>query len=520
MTFVPFLIVSWAVFIVLLVITLFLVYLSFGRLHEYWRLRHFKGPATTGISWLWHSRAVISGRAHEYYGDVTAKYGPIAKVAPTHLITSDPEFWAKINGVRSPYRRSTWYYHAARFEAGKDNVFTECDTARHDARRKKMAAGYSGKENPSLEPSIDTHVKELVDLVRKYAAPLASGNVSTPMDLAKKIPYFTLDVISHVGLGQPFGDLIADKDQMDYLKASEEGLKMGNSAWAMGLNWLPATPIIGPAISPSEKDPSGFGRMMAEARKLIDARRLQSTDAKSDMLASFVRHGVEGDDLFQEAFEQIVAGSDTTAAAIRIIMLYIMTNPRVYKKLQHEIDETAKSSVALDSPHVISDLEARRLPYLGAIVREGIRLIPPVVNLFSRVTPDEGDVVTIEGKEYYIPGGTLIGYSAWSMHRNNTAVYGEDANIFRPERWLMEQDTPERKELYAKMVKVNDMIFGSGRWVCLGKNVAMIEIHKCIFELFRNFDFALTDPAQPWKTHNSLGLWEIHDMWVDVTARL
>jgi cytochrome P450 len=84
----------------------------------------------------------------------------------------------------------------------------------------------------------------------------------------------------------------------------------------------------------------------------------------------------------------------------------------------------------------------------------------------------------------------------------------------------MEQDTPERKELYAKMVKVNDMIFGSGRWVCLGKNVAMIEIHKCIFELFRNFDFALTDPAQPWKTHNSLGLWEIHDMWVDVTARL
>jgi cytochrome P450 len=139
---------------------------------------------------------------------------------------------------------------------------------------------------------------------------------------------------------------------------------------------------------------------------------------------------------------------------------------------------------------------------------------PPVVNLFSRITPPAGDVVTISGTEHFIPGGTLIGYSAWSMHRNNRSLYGSDATTFRPERWLID-DT----ELLARMIKTNDMIFGYGRWVCLGRNVALIEIHKCIFELFRHFDFALSDPAVPWKTHNSLGLWEIRDMWVDVTVR-
>jgi cytochrome P450 len=113
----------------------------------------------------------------------------------------------------------------------------------------------------------------------------------------------------------------------------------------------------------------------------------------------------------------------------------------------------------------------------------------------------------------------LIGYSAWSMHRNNRTVYGEDAEVFRPERWFVDENTVEGKELYTKMIKTNDMIFGYGRWVCLGKNIAMIEIHKCIFELFRHFDFALTNPAEPWKTHNSLGLWEIRDMWVNVTTR-
>ncbi|KAL6705802.1 hypothetical protein ACN47E_006440 [Coniothyrium glycines] len=501
----------WPSFSVL--VTYFLI----GRLLEYRRLSHFKGPPTTGISWWWHSRAVFGGRAHQYYGDVCEKYGKIARIAPTHLITSDPEVWAKITAVRSPWRRAPWYYHAARFEPGKDNVFTECDNGKHDARRKKMAAGYSGKENPTLEPSIDLHVRELVDLVRKYASTPPASGPSIPMNLAKKIPFFTLDVISHLGLGEAFGDLKADKDLKDYLASSEEGLKIGNTAFAMGLVWMKDTPIIGPAISPSEKDQSGFGRMMAEARKLVNARRSRSTDAKSDMLASFVRNGISGDDLFQETFEQIIAGSDTTAAAIRATLLYIISHPRVYKKLQAEIDEEVKSG-SFDE-NIITDARSRQLPYLSAVIREGMRVHPPVANLFSRVAPDTGDVVVVDGREVFIPGGTLVGYSAWSMHRNNRALYGSDAHVFRPERWLLDTQDAQQAELLAKMTRTNDMIFGNGRWVCLGRNVALIEIHKVVFELLRHFDLALTNPLEPCKVFNSLGLWEIRDLWVDVTLR-
>jgi cytochrome P450 len=127
--------------------------------------------------------------------------------------------------------------------------------------------------------------------------------------------------------------------------------------------------------------------------------------------------------------------------------------------------------------------------------------------------------VTVDGKEHFIPGGTLVGYSAWSMHRNNRTLYGEDATTFRPERWLMDTSNEEEKARLAKMTRTNDMIFGYGRWVCLGRNIALIEIHKCIFELFRHFDLGLTYPLEPWKTFNVLGLWEIKDMWVDVAVR-
>jgi cytochrome P450 len=370
------------------------------------------------------------------------------------------------------------------------------------------------------------------------------------MDLAQKIPYFTLDVISHIGLGQPFGDLLADADVNDYIKSSEEGLRIGNTAWAMGFNWLRNAPFIGPAISPSEKDTAGFGKMMAEARKIVDARKMKSTEDKSDMLASFIRNGVEGDDLFQEVFEQILAGSDTTAGAIRIIMLYVITHPRVYKKLQREIDEAGKARKA-SVDGVVSDAEARKLPYLCAVVREGMRVSyhssslqtlisilssafhaisylelnkrltpytqihPPVCDIFSRISPPTPTTITISNTAYSIPANTLIGYSAWSMHRTNTTLYGADAPTFRPERWLTTDD-PER---LTQMKRTNDMVFGHGRWVCPGRQVALIEIHKVVFELFREFDFAVVEPRSPWKTGNCLGLWEISDFWVGVSMR-
>jgi hypothetical protein len=85
-------------------------------------------------------------------------------------------------------------------------------------------------------------------------------------------------------------------------------------------------------------------------------------------------------------FEQILAGSDTTAAAIRVILLYVMSHPRVYAKLQAEIDEAVRNRTAPASPGVISDAEVRCLPYLGAVVREGMRvslIFPQGVQIFG-----------------------------------------------------------------------------------------------------------------------------------------
>ena len=57
-------------------------------------------------------------------------------------------------------------------------------------------------------------------------------------------------------------------------------------------------------------------------------------------------------------------------------------------------------------------------------------------------------------------------------------VFGNDADIFRPERWI-EADPSTR----AKYERTTEVIFGSGRYVCLGKNIAWIELSKAFVEV-------------------------------------
>lgn len=161
------------------------------------------------------------------------------------------------------------------------------------------------------------------------------------------------------------------------------------------------------------------------------------------------------------------AGSDTTASAIRATMFALLTSPSAYRSLQAEID-----SATLSKP-VVRDEEARQLPYLQAVILEGLRVHPPPGGLLPKETPPEGD--TVNGT--YIPGGVSIGTNIWAIMRNAT-IFGDDVECFRPERWLGIDEVK-----YAEMYRIVDLAFGSGRFKCLGRTIALIELNKVIVEV-------------------------------------
>ena len=58
-----------------------------------------------------------------------------------------------------------------------------------------------------------------------------------------------------------------------------------------------------------------------------------------------------------------------------------------------------------------------------------------------------------------------------------------------------------------------ELVFSGGRYTCLGKDVAIMEIYKVIFELLRRFEVSLVDPLKPWNSV-ATGIFVQKDMWM------
>lgn len=148
-------------------------------------------------------------------------------------------------------------------------------------------------------------------------------------------------------------------------------------------------------------------------------------------------------------------------------MLHIISNARVVEKLRAEIKETNPTRP------VITDAEARTMSYLQAVIKEGLRIWPPVVGLMAKEVPKGGDTF----KGVFLPEGTRIGYGAWGIFRRED-IWGDDSHEYRPERWL--ESSPEKLR---EMESTLELIFGYGRWQCLGRNVALMELNKVFVEV-------------------------------------
>lgn len=160
-------------------------------------------------------------------------------------------------------------------------------------------------------------------------------------------------------------------------------------------------------------------------------------------------------------------------------ILSLIATPPAYAKLLAEI---GSARAAASSP--ISWSHTQELPYLQAVVREGLRMWPPAGGLGFKLVPPAGDVVN----GFFVPGGTNIGHNFFGVGRSRL-VWGDDAAVFRPERWLLAEGDELRS-----MVAAVDTHFGHGKYGCLGKSIALMEIHKTIFEVCRAVLFRKREP--------------------------
>jgi len=118
-----------------------------------------------------------------------------------------------------------------------------------------------------MEHTIDENIARLVHLLEsKY---VSKGTDYRPVDLAQKSQYFTLDVISHLAFGRPFGFLENDRDQYDYIKITDSMMPfMAVVADLPIVTALLQSPLCR-GLMPKSTDPLGFGAFIGYVSALF-----------------------------------------------------------------------------------------------------------------------------------------------------------------------------------------------------------------------------------------------------------
>ncbi|KAJ9611407.1 hypothetical protein H2200_004591 [Cladophialophora chaetospira] len=484
-------------------LTLAVLYIGISLYVNYRKCPQIKGPWLASVSNLWLFRTTSAGRMYEDCAAVLDQHGPLARIAPNKVVTNDPVIWAHMSAPRSRFTKGTWYDPTS-IDPNHKNTLSQRDDKLHNVLRAKMNRGYSGKEIPALESNVDDRIGDLIRLIH------SESEKGKAVDMARFAQYFTLDVLTQIAFEEPFGYLTKNEDVFQYIQKVQEFLQpleiASNIPWVYSIM---SSRVMLWLFGPRSTDKLGMGAMLGVARRVVNERYAPDAKVKEDMLGSFIKHGLTRDEAENEAVLQLLGGSDSTATAIRMTFLFILTNPIVYAKLLSELDANKHN---ISSP-VIQSSEAQKLPYLQSCIKEGLRIWPPLAGLQGKVSPPGGE--TVNG--HFLPGGIEIGWNPGSMQRRRE-IYGEDADMFRPDRWIKAAALDDGGAKLASMEKTLALVFGHGKYGCLGKTIALLELDKIFVAIFQNFEFALVDVVNPIRTFCH-GAHLQSDMWVRATPR-
>lgn len=174
--------------------------------------------------------------------------------------------------------------------------------------------------------------------------------------------------------------------------------------------------------------------------------------------------------------DMFAAGTDTTYTLLEWTMTELMRHPQIMKKLQNEVRGIIREKSK------VSEDDMEMMTYLKAVIREVLRIHPPLPLLLFRENSED---VKIAG--YDIAARTQVIINAWAIQRDPT--YWEEPDEFRPERFL-------NSSVESKWQDFHMIPFGAGRRGCPGVPFALVNAELVLANLVYSFDWKLPEGAE------------------------
>ncbi|EMD94542.1 hypothetical protein COCHEDRAFT_1091565 [Bipolaris maydis C5] len=428
-------------------------------------LSKFPGPKSAAFSRLPFAISAVRGQQYKWMDSLHGRYGKVVRVGPNELTTISSGAWKDLY-LQRPQLPKDPHPQTPPLN-GADSLFT-ADGSTHQRMRRTLLNAFNDRALRAQSPIIESHTNLFVQRLRREAAKSADGVI----DLAKYYGYAALDIVSDLAYGESFHGLEGDNEHswiMGFFLGAKFGAVRNHLSY-----FYPLDRIFGYL----------FLQLTAKIRKRnwkytadLVTKRLEMGDlgsSRSDFVSPVIGNinetkekGITRNELNTHSLAITIAGSQLPTVALTTATYLLLTHPVQLKRLLAEI----RSSFQHESD--INVVTTAKLPYLGAVIDETLRIHHPTPIHLPRLIPSEGLHVDNE----WIPGNTSP--QNWT-----------EPLAFHPERFL-----PPTHPLHDARFGKDDMEafkpFSIGTRNCIGGRVFLAEARILIARTFWNFELSL-----------------------------
>ncbi|KAJ6548741.1 cytochrome P450 [Mycena capillaripes] len=386
----------------------------------------------------------------------------------------------------------------------------------HRRHRKILMPAFSTKNLRGMLPVLYEVAHRLRDgLIKPH---IEAG--PRELDMYSILSRTSLEFVGRAGIGYSFDPLTVD-DPIDQYTQSLKNLTPAIHKLAVFLPFVPIASRIGPpsfqrfilGLIPSKAlgvlcrsvsiMHSKATALVWDKNQTIQNGHADAMENSNDIMSLLLKSNITAEEDMKFVDEELVAqtsmiihaGTDTTSSALNRIIHLLALHPEVQAKLRAEL-------MGIKEP--LSHDELVALPYLDAVIRETLRLYPPITAMTRNVTEDcilplSTPITGIDGRRMdaiAVPKGTEV-YIAIAAANHNKAIWGPDALEFRPERWRnghAEGVTVKMSGVYGNM-----MTFVGGGRSCIGFQFVQLELKVVLSVLLRCYSFSVTSDRIKWK---------------------
>ncbi|PHU21325.1 hypothetical protein BC332_06432 [Capsicum chinense] len=351
---------------------------------------------------------------------------------------------------------------------GRDMVFAPYNDYWREMRKICVLHLFSLKKVQLYNPIREDEVARMIKKISQQAAASQVTNLSNIM-----ISLIST-IICRVAFGVRFDDETHEKKRFDLLLAESQAMMASFfvSDFFPSLSWIDKFTGLTDRLERNFKDLDEFYEDLIEQHKKPNRPKSMEGDIV-DLLLQLQSTPIDLtlEDIKGLLMNVLVAGSDTSAATVVWAMTALIKNPKVMKKVQEEIRKS------IGSKGIVKEDDVKNMPYFTAMIKEALRLYPPVPLLVPRESMGKS---TLEG--YEIQAGTILYVNSWAIARD--PEMWENPEEFIPERFL-NSDVDFKGQHYELIP------FGAGRRGCPGIALGVASAELALSNLLYTFDWEL-----------------------------